>query len=91
MYVDTVHQDRLKGTVRPKNDQIFSHLFMLLMKYQVVSDVVGKFYSCVTCVKGVKRGLNATTIRQYLRNVCRKIALLQLLKNVTLKVFELKD
>ena len=44
---------KLKGTVRPKNDQVFKQFFLLLIKYQHVADVVVKFYSCVTCVNGV--------------------------------------
>ena len=50
---------------------------MLLMKNQHVADVVVEFYGCVKCAKGVYGGLNGTTIHQYLRNVCRKFALLK--------------
>ena len=45
-------REAIKGTVRPKNDQIFKQFFLLLMKYQRVADVVVKFYSWVTCVNG---------------------------------------
>ena len=47
------------------------------MKYQHVADAVVEFYSCATCVNEVYGGLNATKFHQYLRNVCRNIALLK--------------
>ena len=45
------------------------NLFFLLMKSQNVADVVVEFYSCATCIKGVRGALNGTTIRRYLRNM----------------------
>ena len=66
----------LKGTVQVKITK-FENIFLRLMKCQHVADVVVEFYSCATCVKGDLRGLNSTIIRQYLRNVRRKIALLK--------------
>ena len=53
------------------------------MKYQHVADVMVEFYSCATCVGGGGGGLNGTTIHQYLRNVCIKIALLNSLNFAT--------
>ena len=55
------------------------------MKFHHVADVVVKFYKCVMCVNEVLGGLNTTTIRQYLRNSCRKIALLKSLNFATSK------
>ena len=46
-------KDHVKGTVRPRNDQIFKYFFLFLMKYQHVEDVVVKLYSCVTYVNRV--------------------------------------
>ena len=34
-------------------------IFLFLMKYQHVADIVVEFYSCVTCVKGDGRGWTA--------------------------------
>ena len=45
--------DRIKGTIRPKNYQIFKDFFLLLKKYQHVADVDMRFYSWVTYVNGV--------------------------------------
>ena len=55
LYVMLNHKTRIgiKGTVRPKNDQIFKHFFLLLMKYEHVTDLVVKFNSWMTCVNGV--------------------------------------
>ena len=48
------------------------------MKYQHIEGVVVKLHNCLTCVnRGLGGGLNATTIREYLRKICRKIALLK--------------
>ena len=47
------------------------------MKHQHVADAVVEFHSSATCVYGVLGGLNGTKIHQYLRNVCRKIAVLK--------------
>ena len=55
------------------------------MKFQHVADVAVEFYSCATCLKGVQRRLNSTKIHQYLRSVCRKIALLKSLNFATSK------
>ena len=45
--------DSLKGTVPPKNDQIKKKMFLLVLKYQHVSDVVVEICSCAMCLKGV--------------------------------------
>ena len=66
----------LRGPFAQKKTK-FSKKFLLLMKDEHVADVVVKFYSCATYVKGVYGGLNATTIHHYLRNVRRKVALLK--------------
>ena len=44
-----------------------------------------KIHSCVTYVKGVVGGLNATKFRHSFRNGCRKIALLKNFKFATSK------
>ena len=56
MYGGRAEGRGFKGTVPPKNDQIFKNVFLPLMKYQHVADVVVEYYSCATCVKGVGGG-----------------------------------
>ena len=50
---------------------------LLPTKFEHVADLVVKFYSCATYVKGFVGGLNATTSHHYLRNVRREVALLK--------------
>ena len=46
-------KELFNGTVRLKNDKILKKKKLLLTKYEHVADVVVKFYSCATYVKGV--------------------------------------
>ena len=71
---------------RPKKwSNSLKKIVLLPTKYEHVADVVVKFYSCTTYVKGVQGRLNATPIQHYLKNVRRKFALLQSLKFLTSK------
>ena len=84
---------RFKGTVPSKNDQIKKYASIEVSTCS--GCCCGILQLCNLC-KGGLGGLNGTTIYQHLRNVCRKIALvkssiLQLLKNRTLTVFELRN
>ena len=93
----TVYEVQLRRlTVQAKNYQIKKEK-LLLMKYQHVADIVVKFYSCATCVKWVwevvERHYNPSLFKKYgaEKSLSWKVSNLQLLKNLTLSVFELKD
>jgi len=45
--------EELKGITNPKNHKILRFVFLLPTKYEPVADVVVKFYSCATYIKGV--------------------------------------
>ena len=73
----------VKRTVQAKNDKIKKNVFAS-NEVSTCSGCCGNSQLCDVCKDGLG-GLNGTAIHQYLRNVCRKIALLKSFTSATSK------